>query len=233
MALFSLDFDNELNAVKGKLAELIREELKPGINEAITQAGHELSSVVNDASVQIQTNIKIISEEIHNHRSLTKDDITALIDYAANKIGTTIDERVKQTRTEVAALITEKIELVKIELEDSAIRSRKTLYFNVAISVAAAVAMAGVGLIYKKISLGELDIYTLFRVLLLSAATGTLFFSALKALTQWRTLNKAKKNIATVAINYLGIIRPNGALGLFFISVGLIALWATTIHWNQ
>jgi uncharacterized membrane protein YagU involved in acid resistance len=54
--------------------------------------------------------------------------------------------------------LTEKISHVKAELEDAAIRSRKTLYENIALSVAAAVAMAVVGIIYKKISLGQTGI---------------------------------------------------------------------------
>jgi len=43
-------------------------------------------------------------------------------------------------------------------------------------------------------------------------------FSALKMFTSWRGMNKTKKNVAAVAISYLGILRPNGALGMCLVA---------------
>lgn len=210
MALINSDWSHEFNQLKEAAGELIDEKISPMLEGTIRQAGGELTSVVTQASVELQSNIKALSEEIHSQRRLTAEDIITLINYASEKIGKTIDERVAQ---------------IKEELEDAAIRSRKTLWANIALSVGAALAMAIVGIIYRKISLGELDIFWLFRVLLLSAATGTSIFAFLKGVSQWRALNQTKKNVATVALNYLGAIRPNGAGGLFFIALILAISW--------
>ena len=85
--------------------------------------------------------------------------------------------------------------------------------------------MAVVGVIYKKISIGEVDIFTAFRVLLLSMATGTGIFSILKAINNWIALSKTKKNIAAVAINHLSVFRPNGTVGLFLLALLLFVAW--------
>ena len=78
---------------------------------------------------------------------------------------------------------------------------------------------------YRKITLNELDVFSLFRVLLLSSAVGTGLFSALKMFATWRGTNKTKKNVAAVAISYLGILRPNGALGMCVLSLLLLLCW--------
>jgi hypothetical protein len=36
----------------------------------------------------------------------------------------------------------------------------------------------------------------------------------------------AKKGVASVAIAYFGVLRPNGAIGLFALSLLLLALWS-------
>jgi len=225
MSLFDLDIRGEMNQLKTAAGEIVEEKISPMVRESISQAGEELSNVVAQASNELQNNIRVLSDEIHDQRRLTKEDIMILIDYAADRFGKTVDERIVVAKQEVSSLIVEKIAHVRAELEDAAIRSRKTLWANIALSVLAAVAMAIVGIIYRKINLGELDVFWLFRVLLLSAATGTGLFALLKTITQWRTLNKAKKGAITIAINYLGAIRPNGAAGLFFATLLLAASW--------
>lgn len=225
MALFSTDWKKELEQVKSATNDIVKEQINPMIQGAIKQAGSELNSVVTKAGDQIDESIKMLSQEIHSQRQLTRDDLIYLIDYSAEKLAKTIDDRMLQAKKEASAFLTEKISQLKIEMEDAATKSRKTLYANVAISIFGALLMAIVGIIYKKISLGEVDIFTAFRVLLLSMATGTGIFSVLKAVHNWIALNKNKKNIATVAINHLSIFRPNGAIGLFLLALLLFVAW--------
>lgn len=225
MEFFKIDLSSEAAQIKTMAGEIIDEKVAPMVRDAISQAGSEFGDLVVRASGELQTNIKVLSEEIHNQRRLTKDDITILIDYAAERIGKTIDERIAAAKEEASTLITEKIAHIRLELEDAAIRGRKTLWANIVFSVGAAVAMAAVGVVYRKITLGELDVFWLFRVLLLSAATGTGLFGALKMLNQWRAMNRSKKNAVTIALTYLGVARPNGAAGLFLVSLLLVAAW--------
>lgn len=211
--------------VEGVMERLVDSRIAPMVEQSIQQVSAELRDVVAKAGQQIDRNIGVLSQEIHDHRSMTKDDIMSLIDYAANQFGQAIDARVLAAKAEASALINEKVTMLKADLEDAAITSRKTMYTNVAISIGAALVMAAIGLVYKKISLGELDPWAVFRVSLLSCATFTSVLAGLKALQRWRGMNRAKKGVAAVAVGYLGVLRPNGALGLFCLSVLLLIGW--------
>jgi hypothetical protein len=225
MAIFTTDIKPELNQIKEAAKNLLDESINPMIKGAINQASEEINKAVEKAGQQIQTNINLLSTEIHDQRQLTRDDLIALVDYAAEKIGTTIDQRLLAVKLEATSFVTERVEHLKKELEDAAIKSRRTLYMNLAISMGSALAMAIIGIVYKKISIGELDLFAVFRVLLLSAATGTIMFAGLKSFHNWLALNKAKKNAATVVINHISVFRPNGAIGLFVVSILLLAGW--------
>lgn len=226
MALFKTDWSSELGQVKDAAQELVEESLAPMVQNAIKQAGDELNQVVDKAGQEVQESIAALSKEIHDQRSLTRDDLKAVIDYAAEKLGQTIDVRLQTAKLEATTFVTERIAHLKGQLEDAAIKSRKTLYANLAISVTTALAMAILGVIYKKISLGELDIFAAFRVMLLSAAAGTAMYSGLKMLQNWASLNQSKKKAATVVLNQLAILRPNGAIALFLVSLLLVVAWA-------
>ncbi|MCS0581006.1 hypothetical protein NX784_05340 [Massilia pinisoli] len=226
MALFTTDWRDELKQVKDAIGDVVDAKLNPMIGGAISQASAELGNVVKQASDQLQANIVVLSNEIHDQRRVTKDDVLALIDYASDKIGKTIDERLGVAKDELSLLVTEKVAHLRTELEDAAVRSRKTLYFNLSVSVLTALCMAAIGVVYRKITLDQLDVYSLFRVLLLSTAAGTGLYAALRMFTSWRGMNRAKKNVAAVAISYLGILRPNGALGMCILSLVLLLCWA-------
>lgn len=225
MAIFTTDIKPELNQIKEAAKDLLDESINPMIKDAINQASEEINKAVEKAGQQIQTNINLLSTEIHDQRQLTRDDLIALVDYAATKIGTTIDQRLLAVKLEATSFVTERVEHLKKELENAAIKSRRMLYMNLAISMGSALAMAIIGIVYKKISIGELDLFAVFRVLLLSAATGTIMFAGLKSFHNWLALNKAKKNAATVVINHISVFRPNGVIGLFVVSILLLAGW--------
>jgi hypothetical protein len=195
------------------------------LDDVIEHASDRLDKVVISAGERIQENIEALASEVHNQRQLTSEQIIVLIDYAAAKFSRTIDERLAQAKVEASGFFTEKVNQIKVELEDAAIKSRKTLYANIAISVFGALLMEIVGLVYKKVSIGEVDVFDAFRVLLLSVATGTGIFSGMKAVGGWVVLNKTKKNIAITAINHLSFFRPNGAIGLFLLAVFLFVGW--------
>lgn len=225
MAFFTTDLKPELDQIDQRLQGLIKGHVTPMVQDAIAQAGQELNSVVDKAGQQIQTSIGTLSKEIHDQRQLTSKDLEKLIDYAAEKIGHTLDTRLQQAREEATTFIEERVAHLRQELEDASVRSRRALYTNLFISAGAAVCMAVISLAYKKLSMGELDVFALFRVLLLSAAVGTGMFSLVKMVQQWLGLNRAKKNAATIVLHQLSFLRPNGALGLFVLTLLLVAAW--------
>ena len=221
-----LNLKEASNNFEESLSRVIDQRVAPLVDKSIQQVSAELSEVIQQAGAQVDRNIALLSEEIHNQRSITKDDIRELIDYSAGQIGAALDARILSMKHEASSLINEKVELLKAELNEAAVASRKTMYANVAISIGAALAMALIGLVYKKVSLGELDLVNVFRISLLSCATFTFVLSALKGFQRWRSMKQAKKGVTTVAIGYLGVLRPNGAGGLFLLSLLLLAGWA-------
>ncbi|MFZ6815247.1 hypothetical protein ACO0K3_12315 [Undibacterium sp. Rencai35W] len=230
MGLDLLNLKQASSDFEQSMERLIERNVAPLVDRSIQQVSTELSQVIQQAGAQIDRNIGVLSDEIHNQRSMTKDDIKALIDYSTEQIGAALDQRILAIKHETSTLINEKIDMLKCELEDAAVTSRKTMYVNVAISISAAIAMAIIGLIYKKISLGELNLLNVFRVTLLSCATFTFVLSAMKGWQRWRGMKQSKKGVATIAISYFGVLRPNGAVGLFLLSLALLAGWLAMYH---
>ncbi|MFZ6657086.1 hypothetical protein [Undibacterium sp. TJN19] len=226
MAFDPLNLKKASSHFEDSLNRVIDERVAPLVDRSIHQLSNEVSEVIRQAGEQVDRNIALLSDEIHNQRSMTKDDIKALIDYSTAQIGAAIDQRIVAIKHETSTLINEKVDLLKCELEDAAVNSRKTMYANVAISIGAAMVMALIGLVYKKISLGEVNLLNVFRVSLLSCATFAFVLSVLKVIQRWRSMKRVKKGVATVAISYLGVLRPNGAAGLFLLSLLLLAGWA-------
>jgi len=232
MALFNFDVREELGQIEGSLSRVAEKTIKPILVESIETAGNNLHEVVESASEKLNLSIKLLSDEIHSQRQMTKDDIESLIDYAAVQFGATLDKRIETIKLETSHLINDKVQVFRGELEDAAIRSRKTMLTNASISICAAIFMAIIGFTYKRISLdpSQIDMLMIFRISLVSMSVGSGIASALTIVQRWRCMNQAKKNITTVTIGYLGILRPNGALGLFFLSVFLLFGWGWLLH---
>lgn len=212
--------------------ELMAEDVTPLVNQSIDRLSEEVQGAIAVAGQQLDRNIAMLSEEIHNHRSMTRDDISALIDYAAQQFGAAIDLRVAAVKEETSQLINDKVDLLKKELQEAAVTSRHTMYTNAAISTGAALGMAAIGLVYKKVSLGELDLLAVFRIALLSCATFSFVLGVLKAFQHWRVMQPAKKNFATIALGYLGLLRPNGAAGMVILSIAMLAGWLALQHYS-
>lgn len=240
MALITADLKGELKQVKDAVDDVIKKSVNPMIKgaiddasekiedvvqKAIKQASSEINGIVENAGGKIEGSIKALSEEVHGHRQLTQKDLKEVIDHAVKCFGDALDQRLIQAKKEATDFVVERVDHLKKELEDAAIKSRRALYFNLSVSIVSAVAMAVIGVLYKKISMGELDLFATFRVFLLSAATGTAVFSAIKFLQGWVALNKGKKNVATVIVNHMSLLRPNGAVGLLLLSIGLLVAW--------
>lgn len=241
MAIWKADLSSELGQIENALVRVSENTLKPMLNESIATASTQLDQVVDRASKslndvvaqageQLNASIERLSSEVHSHRSITKDDIKELIEFATNQMGTMLDQRISAMKEETSNLINDKTQMLRTELEDAAIRSRKTMYTNAAISIGAALCMAIVGFLYKQVSLDQIDLLSIFRIALLSLSVGSGIASILKIVQQWRSMSASKKNTTTVVISYLGVLRPNGAMGLFVLSVILLMGWGGLLH---
>lgn len=212
------------------MGRIIDERLAPLFDRSINHVSQELSGVIQEAGAQADRNIALLSDEIHNQRSMTKDDIRSLIDYATLQLGSALDQRITIIKQETSELINQKVEMLKTELNDAATLSRKTMLSNVLISICAALLMAGIGLIYKQVSIGELSLLSLFRVSLMSCTTFTFVLSMLKFIQAWRAMKQSKKGVATVAIGYFGVLKPNGAGILLGLSICLLGACVAAYH---
>ena len=241
MAIWKADLSNELGQIENAMVRVSENTVKPMLNESIAMASEHLDQVVDRASSslnqvvanagkQLNDSIDRLSSEVHSHRSITKDDIKELIEFATAQMGDMLDQRISALKEETSNLINDKTQMLRQELEDAAIRSRKTMYTNAAISIGAALCMAVVGFFYKKMSLDQIDLLSVFRIALLSLSVGSGIASVLKIVQHWRSMSEAKKNTTTVVISYLGVLRPNGAFGLFVLSLILLLGWGGLLH---
>ncbi|MFZ6819415.1 hypothetical protein ACO0KW_13985 [Undibacterium sp. Ji22W] len=241
MAIWKADLSNELGQIENAMVRVSEDTLKPMLSESIAmasthleqvvdRASNSLNEVVENAGKQLNESIDRLSSEVHSHRSITKDDIKELIEFAADQMGNMLDQRISALKEETSSLINDKTQMLRQELEDAAIRSRKTMYTNAAISIGAAICMAVVGFFYKQVSLDQIDLLSIFRIALLSLSVGSGIASILKIVQHWRSMSESKKNTTTVVISYLGVLRPNGAMGLFVLSVVLLMGWGGLLH---
>ncbi len=161
MAIWKADLSNELGQIETAMVRVSENTVKPMLNESIAMASAHLDQVVDRASSslnqvvanagkQLNESIDRLSSEVHSHRSITKDDIKELIEFATAQMGDMLDQRISALKEETSNLINDKTQMLRQELEYAAIRSRKTMYTNAAISIGAALCMAVVGFFYKK-----------------------------------------------------------------------------------
>ena len=94
-------FEKTIGHAKDSLAEVSREaidrageRLSGVVKEGVSQAGTELKDVIWEASQEIDAKLDKISDEIHAQRQFTNDDVRELVDYAGEKLGTLMDERI-------------------------------------------------------------------------------------------------------------------------------------------
>lgn len=228
-----LNLKESISQLESVGERLLDSRIEPLVEKSIRRLSAEMKDSIADASNKVEHNVGLLSQEIHNHRSITADEIRSLIDYSADKFGTMIDQRVALMKAEVSDLINEKAEKIKEELADAAVRSRRALYFNAAISCGLAALVALFSFIYRRTTAGELDPFIVYRVAVVACGTFTAVLGLLKVVQRWRAMAPVKRGIATVALGYLGVLRPNGAVGLFALSLFFLACWAGLQFYSQ
>ena len=93
-----------------KTIDYARESLIAASEAAVDRAGDRLGQVVDNASQAIDEKLDKISQELHSQRSMTKDDVREMVDYAAERLTVVLDDRITAMRREIAGLVEEKTE---------------------------------------------------------------------------------------------------------------------------
>lgn len=201
--------------------------------EEINQIGDTIDKSIKTASEEIQTHVDKVGAMLNEQRSITKNDLENLIDYAAARLGESIDTRVKSAKNEIAALVTEKVQEVRLELTSAANEQKRTALRNASVAMASAMAIGLLSMVYRKYLHGEIDLMFVFRATLAALATGHIVWLVQRHLTRYMNLNKAQRNLLVVGTQYLGILRPKGALGHVLLLVLLLACWVVLNFWDK
>ena len=196
-----------------KTIDYARESLIAASEAAVDRAGDRLGQVVDNASQAIDEKLDKISQELHSQRSMTKDDVRELVDYAAERLTVVLDDRIAAMRREIAGLVEEKTEYFKAEIDAFFIkrqqdlaRERRRLLINIVLASGAALAVGAVSLFYKGIR--EWDLLTVFRVVLASLAGGYGVWLVLSLLRGWLRMTEHRKDMVFLAARYWGWLRP-------------------------
>ena len=235
MALFEKTIDH----AKESLAEVSREaidqagkRLSDVVKDGVAHAGTELKDVIWQASQEIDAKLDKISDELHEQRQFTKDDVRELVDYAGERLGTLMDERIVRAKSEISELVQEKVEYFKrevdgffIERQRDLARERRRLFINVAIAILASLSVGFVSWLYHQYLGGGLDVFAIFRIVFASLAGGYGAYLALKLVRRWLSMSEHKKDTLFLVSRYWGVLRPESIFG----TVLLVCLMAALI----
>jgi hypothetical protein len=196
------------------------EKLNGVVRDGIAQARTELRDVLLDASQEVDQKLEMISQELHSQRHFTKSDVKELVDYAAERLGQTADERMRVMRAEIADLVQEKVEYLKVEVDNFFIqrqqdlaRERQRLVANILLAVTASLLVAGISYVYHRAGEGRLDVFGLFRILFVSLTGGYAVYLAVNLLMKYFRMTEHKKDLVFLAARYWGVLRPASVLG--------------------
>lgn len=207
------------------------DKLNDVVREGIAQAGGELRNVLLDTSREVDEKLDMISTELSSQRHFTKSDVKELVDYAAEKLGSTMDERIQVMRTEITALVEEKVEYLKSEVDSFFIqrqqdlaRERRRLIANILIAVAASLVVAAVSYVYHQVGEGGLHVFDLFRILFVSLTGGYAVYLVVNLMLKYSRMTEHKKDLLYFATRYWGMLRPGSVFGhvVILLVIGLI-----------
>jgi hypothetical protein len=232
-------FEKTIDHAKDSLAEVSRnaidragERLSGVVKEGVSQAGTELKDVILEASQEIDAKLDKISDELHAQRQFTKDDVRELVDYAGEKLGTLMDERIVRAKSEISSLVQEKVEFFKHEIDSFFIerqrdlaRERRRLFINVAIAIMASLSLGFVSWLYHQYLGGDLDVFAIFRIVFASLAGGYAAYLAVRLLRRWLSMSEHKKDTLFLVSRYWGVLRPES----IFSTLILVCLMAILV----
>lgn len=253
-------FQKEMDYARENLEQVSRtaidhasEKLDGVVREGIAQASGEMREVVQGASREVDAKLDKISSELHSQRQFTKSDLREMVDYAADRLGAAMDERTRVMKTEIAALVQEKVEYLKhevdaffIQRQQDLARERRRLIANVLIAVTASLAMGVLSLMFHRVGQGSLDMLGIFRIVFASLGGGYLVYLLINMVIKYRRMSEHRKDFVFLTMKYWGILRPESlfshvllvvvliGLGLLLFYPENIARWLgseTLLHW--
>lgn len=215
-------FEKEINYARESLAqvskdsiELAGDKLGAVVKEGAANVGAEMREVVHGASQEIDAKLDKISVELHNQRQFTKDDVRELVDYAADRLGNVLDERVAVAKREISSLVQDKVEYFKHEVDSFFIqrqqdlaRERRRLFYNVLIAFSASILVGFVSWLYQHFVQGSLDLFGVFRIVFASLTGGYAVYLLVRLILRWQRMSEHRKDVMFLTMRYWGALRP-------------------------
>jgi len=237
-------FQKEMDYARDSLAEAATtsidragERLSEVVREGVRDAGGELKAVISGASQEIDDKLERISQELHHQRQFTKDDVRELVDYAADRLSSVVDERMRVMRVELSELVQEKTEYFKrevdgffIERQRDLARERQRMVLNIALAFMASLGVGAVSLFYRGLGEAPLDMLSVFRIVLASLAGGYGVYLAGSLLHRWLSLEEHRKDALFLAARYWGWLRPAGVMAALLMVVLLLSLSGLMVY---
>lgn len=227
--------DNKIDHAGERLERAVEhaaDRLDGVVKEGIGQARVELREVLLEASREVDEKLDKISGELSSQRHFTKTDVKELVDYAAERLGQTVDERVRVMRGEIASLVQEKVEYLKLEVDSFFIqrqqdlaRERRRLVANILLAVTASLLVAAVSYVYHRAGEGRMDVYGLFRILFISLTGGYAVYLVMNLLLKYFRMTEHKKDMVFLAARYWGVLRPASVLGHLLLLAGIAVIY--------
>jgi hypothetical protein len=231
-------FGKSIEQAKDSFAEVSREaidhagaRLSDVVRDGVSQAGSELKDVIWQASQEIDAKLDKISDELHAQRQFTKDDVRELVDYAGDKLGSLMDQRMAVAKAEISGLVQEKVEYFKHEIDSFFIerqrdlaRERRRLFINIAIAIFASVSLGFVSWLYHTYLGGGMDLFALFRIAFASLAGGYAAYVAVRVVRRWLSMSEHKKDTLFLVSRYWGVLRPESVVGSLILVCVISAL---------
>ncbi|RTK98101.1 MAG: hypothetical protein EKK59_08165 [Neisseriaceae bacterium] len=227
--------ERKLDYAGGRLegsVEHAAEKLSGVIEQGIDKAGAELRDVLREGSREIDTKLDKISQELSNQRSFTKNDVRELVDYAADRFGSMLDARVQTAKGEFAALVEEKVEYMKNEVDSFFIRrqqdlarERRRLLVNVLIAVLASLGVAAVSLGYHRVAASQIDLFSTFRIAFVSLSGGYLAYLLVQIVRKYQRMAEHRKDLMFLTMRYWGVLRPQSLFWHLVLLLGIAGIY--------
>lgn len=227
--------DNKINHAGERLEQAVEHaagQLQNVVRDGLGQARTELRDVLLEASREVDTKLDKISDELSSQRHFTKTDVKELVDYAADRLGQTVDQRVRVMREEIAGLVQEKVEYLKhevdrffIQRQQDLARERRRLAANVLIAVTASLLVAAVSYVYHRAGEGALDVFGLFRIAFASLTGGYAVYLVVNLLIKYFRMSEHRKDMVFLAARYWGVLRPASVLGHVLLLAAIAAAY--------
>lgn len=235
-------FQKEIDYARDSLKEAAEtsiekagDKLSGVVREGIGEASAELQEVILTASREVDGKLDKISEEISAQRGFTGQDVERLVDYAAQRLGETLDQRIALMKQETASLVQEKVEFFKREVDDFFVqrqqdlaRERRRLVMNLLIAGGASLVAAWVSWLYQGSGSAQFTLFTVFRTVFAALTVGYLAYFAVQLTRRYLKLTEHRKDLLFLSMRYWGFLRPQSLFShvmlLLFLLVGWVIL---------